>query len=171
MESCPCSCRADVACVCLCVCVSVLPEAAAGPGQAIGVESLEMGRGAGCVRALRRTHGVASALGLPPPPPREVPPHLSSRPPQVALATFEPSLFVKGVSFGLPRLGRFPGTAKPKAKPEQGTGSHYGRGAAQRFGFSIDGIALFFSPPPLFFQVFLDFSAVSTAASPGFGSS
>lgn len=141
----------------------VLPEAAAGPGQAIGVDGLEMGRGVVCVRALRRNRvkvrGAVSALGLP-----LLPPHLSSRPPQVALATFEPSLFVKVILFGLSRLGRFPGTAKPKAKSEQGTGSRYGRGSsAVWFFYRWDS-----SSPPLF-QVFLDFSALSTVAFPGFG--
>lgn len=121
-----------------------------------------MGRGVVCVRALRRNRvkvrGAASALGLP-----LLPPHLSSRPPQVALATFEPSLFVKVILFGLSRLGRFPGTAKPKAKSEQGTGSPYGRGSSAVWFFYRWDL----SSPPLF-QVFLDFSAVSTAAFPGF---
>lgn len=102
------------------MCLCVLPEAAAGPGQASGVDSL----GRGAFQALGRSLPTSLWSCISPwssSPSWEVPPHLSSRPPQVALATFEPSLFVKVISFGLSRLGRFPGTAKPKAKPEQGT--------------------------------------------------
>lgn len=160
MESGPLSCRAGVACACVRVRFPRLPLA---PGKRLELIVWKW-EGASCAFGLLegnrvKVRGAASALGLP-----LLPPHLSSRPPQVALATFEPSLFVKVILFGLSRLGRFPGTAKPKAKSEQGTGSRYGGGSSAVWFFYRWDL----SSPPLF-QVFLDFSAVSTAAFPGFG--
>lgn len=85
------------------------------------------------------------------------PPSPKLSPPQVALATFEPSLFVEVISFGLPRPGRFPGTAKPKAKKPDPV--RWGSPAV--CFFRAMGSVLSPSPP---FQVFLDFSAVSATA-------
>ena len=133
------------------VCLCVLPEAAAGPGQAIGVDGLETGRDA--VRALGRNLVKSPWSWISPwssSPSREVPPHLSSL---AHLRLHSPLLsqvcLSKVVSFGLSRLGRFPGTAKPKAKSEQGTGSHYGRGSSAVWFFYRWDLS---SPPPLFFR-------------------
>lgn len=90
------------------------------------------------------------------------PPHLSSRPPQVALATFEPSWFVKAIRpFGFPALGRSPGTAKPKAKRP----APLRPGRAGDFWFA-HGWAL--SPPLSFLASPRPLSAVPAPA-PGFG--
>lgn len=106
-----------------------LPGALAGPWQVMLV-GWSSSRGSwkghwGCWGSSKKPPQSSSALGLPGLPPGGSlpagplcpPPHPSSRPPQVALATFEPSWFVKAIRpFGFPALGRSPGTAKPKAK-------------------------------------------------------
>lgn len=116
------------ACHAACVCLCALPWAHAGPWQVM-VAGWSSSRGSwkgrwGCWGSSKKPPQSSSALGLPGLPRRGSlpagplrPPHPSSRPPQVALATFEPSWFVKAIrSFGFPGLGRSPGTAKPKAK-------------------------------------------------------
>lgn len=128
LESGPFSCRLDTGLPCV--------PAGASRGAAVGASCWESGRVAAC---FWDGEGISSSSvellqpleSLPLPGPSSAKPS----PLRSHFATLEPGWFVQVILFGFSTLGRFPGTAKPKAKAEQEAGILARMGKSRDLGF------------------------------------